>query len=304
MEQSSVPGTFVAWPDVLHEGQTPLATGEEWMRARYGALESLGIEEQQFAEKYRVEDAMLEAWRERDEVVFWFEHDLFDQLLLIRHLWWLTTNAADRARHPTRFSLVCGSDYIGLLKPEDFAPRFAARQPITDAQIQLGSAAWAAYCSGEPDRLLRLDPDTGQHLPYVPAAIRRVVEEFPSASNGLARSERQILEVLSEGPRTPEQTFIAASRLEDAIYMGDLSFWNIVRALNAGPHPLLTLDVHERPGRLPDGTLRITGTGREVLAGRADHVALNGISRWLGGTYLTADRAWRWTGSSLRPPAP
>jgi hypothetical protein len=133
--------------------------------------------------------------------------------------------------------------------------------------------------------------------------MRRLLEEFPAVSNGLARSERQILEVLAEGPRTPEQTFVAASRLEEAIYMGDLSFWNIVRAMNAGTHPLLTLDVEPRPGRLPDGTLQLTDTGRAVLANRADHVALNGISRWIGGTRLAPDRLWRWTGSSLLPPA-
>mgnify|MGYP006170690769 CR=1 FL=1 len=42
-------------------------------------------------------------------------------------------------------------------------------------------------------------------------ALRRVLEEFPSTGNGLARSEQQILEVLADGPRTPEQAFVAAA---------------------------------------------------------------------------------------------
>src|SRR5688500_2293020 len=87
MEQASVPGTLSAWPDVLHDGPTPLATGEEWIRARCGYLDSIvPVEADELAEHYRASDAVLESWRERDEVVFWFEHDLFDQLLLIRHL--------------------------------------------------------------------------------------------------------------------------------------------------------------------------------------------------------------------------
>jgi hypothetical protein len=313
MEQSSVPGTLSAWPDVLHDGPTPLATGEEWLRARCTDPGSpLSHDMEAMMAKYRASDAVLESWRERDEVVFWLEHDLFDQLLLIRHLWWLTTNAADRARQATRFSLVCGTDYIGMLTPEQFRPRFDARQPITAEQIRIGSAAWEAYCSGEPTRLLPFAADSdranhaGQerHLPYLAAAMRRLLEEFPSTSNGLARSERQILEVLSQGPRTPEQTFIAASRLEEAIYMGDLSFWDLVKGLSDVPHPLVVADVQDRPGRLPEGTLQITDAGRAVLAGRADRVGLNGISRWLGGTRLSADRVWRWTGSSLLPPTP
>ena len=253
MEQSSLPGTFSAWPDVLHDGYTPLATGEAWIRARCGHLDSIVPEPaSRILEQYRASDAVLESWAERDEVVFWLEHDLFDQLLLIRHLWWLTTNAAERERHATRFSLVCGNDYIGLLKPEQFAPRFTARQPITDAQIRVGAGAWEAYCSGDPTRLLPyadLPAFAAQSpaalLPFLPAAMRRLLEEFPSASNGLARSERQILEVLSEGPRTPEQTFVAASRLEEAIYMGDLSFWNIATAMNTAPHPLLAIEEFE-----------------------------------------------------------
>jgi len=318
MEQSSLSGTFSAWPDVLHDGFTPLATGEEWIRARCGYLDTLDPEpDERFLEQYRASDAVLESWPERDEVVFWLEHDLFDQLLLIRHMWWMKQNAADRARHQTRFSLVCGNEYIGMMKPEWFPSRFAAREPITDQQIASGSEVWEAYCSGEPTRLVQyakqdpppnadLPPKGGSRLtlPYLPQAMFRLLEEFPSASNGLSRSERQILEVLAEGPRTPEQTFIAASRLEESIWMGDLSFWDRVRDLNAGTHPLLTLDVQERPGGLPDGTLQITDTGRAVLAGRADHIALNAPSRWLGGTFLTPERSWRWTGSSLRPPSP
>jgi hypothetical protein len=305
MEQSSVPGTLSAWPDVLHDGPTPLATGEEWIRARCGYLDSIvPLEAEELAQQYRASDAVLESWRDWNEVVFWFEHDLFDQLLLIRHLWWLTTNAADRAKVNTRFSLINGTDYIGLLKPEQFGPLFEARRPITAEQIAIGSAAWEAFCSGTPTTIQPFAANHHDSLPYLAPALRRLLEEFPSSVNGLARSERQILEVLAEGARTPEQTFVASARFEEAIYMGDLGFWDTVKRLSGGSHPLIALDVQERPGLLPDGTLRITDTGRAVLAGRADHVALNGISRWLGGTLLTPERPWRWTGSSLQPPAP
>ena len=41
--------------------------------------------------------------------------------------------------------------------------------------------------------------------------------------------------------------------------------------------------------------LRLTEAGREVLAGRRDHVALNGVDRWIGGVHLTGtDVPWRW----------
>jgi hypothetical protein len=39
----------------------------------------------------------------------------------------------------------------------------------------------------------------------------------------------------------------------------------------------------------------MTATGRRVLGGDADHVAVNGIDRWIGGTHLNGHAVrWRW----------
>ena len=113
--------------------------------------------------------------------MFWLEHDLFDQLLLIRHLWWLTTNAADRAKSRTRFSLICGSDYLGLLKPEQFGPLFEARRTITAEQIAVGSAAWEAFCSGTRRRGSNHSPPP--HHDSLPYLARRAAP----AARGVSR---------------------------------------------------------------------------------------------------------------------
>ena len=340
LERSGVPGRFFSWDDILHEGPTPLLSGDEWLRARAKYLASAGYgDEAEIFANYAGKDALEmlgdserngatrrsgSEWSEpkrgggaespqsgdrraprEDEVVFWFEHDLYDQLLLIRHLWWIDTKGRGRAG---RYSMVIGTDYLGMLKPEDFPSRFDRRQPITEEQIRVGSAAWQAFCGDNPEKLvafsdLRPEGRRSLVLPYLGRALHRLFEEFPSTENGVSRCERQILDVLSEGNRSPEQTFIQASKREEDIWLGDWSFWTMVKRLNAGPHPLLTMDVEPREDRVPTGALAITGTGRRVLAGQADHVTLNGISRWIGGTFLTPERCWRWTGSSLQPPA-
>ena len=41
--------------------------------------------------------------------------------------------------------------------------------------------------------------------------------------------------------------------------------------------------------------LRLTAAGARVLRGEADHVALNGVDRWVGGVHLHGPEArWRW----------
>jgi hypothetical protein len=300
LERSGVPGTVASWDDILHQGPTPLATGDAWVRARVIYLASAGYgTEQEMLRDFRKKGDPLDAASRHEEVVFWFEHDLHDQLLLIRHLWWLS----ERPRDATRFSIVIGTDYLGLLKPGQFPERFETRRPITAAEIDAGASAWRIFCGHDPGALVRLAQEPGP-LAHLPRAMRRLLEEFPSDVNGLSRTERQILDVLSEGPRSPEQAFIGSARLEDDIWMGDSTFWAIVRGLAAAPHALVRADVDHVPGRLPAGTLTITDTGRQVLAGRADHLELNAPSRWIGGTSLAPGRQWRWTGSSLRPPAP
>jgi hypothetical protein len=311
LEASGVPGRFVSWDDILHEGPTPLASGDDWLRVRAAYLSSAGYGDAvDILRDFKVKDDALETLDGEEEVVFWFEHDLYDQLLLVRHLWWIgnrtgASNATGASGAP-RFSMVSGDEYLGLMKPEDFPSRFEGRQEIIAEQIALGSEVWTTFCGDDPSRLVKFaSMDRVERLlPYLPNAMHRLLEEFPSSDNGLSRSERQILAVLAEGDRTPEQAFMAASKLEDDIWLGDWSFWTIVKGLNAGPHPLLMLDVQPREDRLPTGTLAITETGRRVLERRADHIALNSPSRWIGGTWLTPERSWRWTGSSLQPPSP
>jgi len=302
LEQSGVPGTCVSWDDVLHEGPTPLASGEEWWRVRARYLASAGYgDEEEMRLGFRATGDPLETALTHDEAVFWFEHDLYDQLLLIHHLWWLSQHADGRS--PTRLSIVIGTDYLGLLKPGQFPAKFATRRPITADEIAAGAAAWTAFCGDDPQPLVPLAQHAGP-LVHLPRAMRRLLEEFPAAGSGLSRSERQILDVLSEGPRSPGQAFVACAKLEDDIWMGDWSFWTIVKRLAGGAHPLVTADVARLTDRFPEGTLTITDAGRRVRAGRADHLALNAPSRWIGGTRLTPERSWRWTGSSLLRASP
>jgi hypothetical protein len=77
-------------------------------------------------------------------------------------------------------------------------------------------------------------------------------------------------------------------------YLGDLFFFRIVARLATARVPLLELD--PAGGAVGAGTrLRPTAAGGRVLAGEADHVALNGVDRWVGGVHLHGPEArWRW----------
>ena len=46
--------------------------------------------------------------------------------------------------------------------------------------------------------------------------------------------------------------------------------------------------------------LRLTSNGEATLRGEADRVELLGVDRWIGGTHITPDNAWRWDTTGLK----
>lgn len=300
LEQSAIAGTFSVWVDVLHDGPCLLLPPDEWRRLRSRHLSSSGFgTEAEILAQYERADAELERAGDYEEVIFWFEHDLFDQLLLIRHLHWLSSRPSTAGR----FSLLCiGSfpgvpDFVGLgqLTPSQLESLLDARHGVTPGELTVGTRAWAAFCAPTPGPLTALLSESTAALPFLQGAIRRFLEDYPAPATGLSRSERQILETVAAGVSGPMDVFHATQKMEERIFMGDASWWIIAVALAMAPHPLLEIDADAARATLPRGEMRLTQTGRDVLAGRADHVVLNGIDRWMGGVHLT-DGRWRWDG--------
>jgi hypothetical protein len=237
------------------------------VRARFVASEgwgALGDVRWEFVQR----DARLRA--ERGDVVLWFEHDLYDQLQLIQVLDWF-------AEHPPRsLSLVCVAEYLGNATPERIAS-FQAR-PVSDAQLDLARRAWAAVREPSPDALVALVSGDCDALPFLRAALVRLLEELPGL-DGLSRTERAAMEALRRGCASRELAFAAVR--EDPMFLGDSVFFTILDRLRRGPEPLL------------DG-LAVTDAGRAVLDGSRDWAAMGALDRWVGGVHVVGPHPYRW----------
>lgn len=305
LEQTNVPGEMVVWADVLHDGPAPAGLSpDEWrqVRARHHASQGAGTEQEILA-GLRESDERLERHAGYEEVVFWFEHDLFDQLLLLRHLHWLA-GISDRSR----FRLICIGSFpgrprfagLGELSPDELASLFPQRQSLTEEEVALGSELWLAFGATDPRRLSDLVVDGDTHaLPFVAGALTRHLEDFPSTVNGLSRSERQILSAVRQGTCTAMEVFLASALLEERVFMGDSTFFTIMKRLTHGRAPVLSHDGAFHSNAVPTGVFGLTDVGNAVLDGRADYIEVNGIDRWMGGAHLT-DGSFRWTGTRVK----
>jgi len=295
LRASGVLGDILAWRDVLHDGPVPAGLDPEALadvRARWLADCGSG-EYDELRDEFRQRDASLARAADHDEVVLWFEHDLFDQLHLIQLL-------DGFAAHPhARLSLVNVAEYLGMAGPERLARLFERRRGVRQEQLRLGCDAWAAFRASSPEPLEALLRGDTAALPFLRASLRRHLEEYPHVGSGLSRNERQILELSAEGLRRPPDIFRGAQALEDPVYLGDSSFWLYMAGLMQGERPLLAAS-GGAPAPSHDSQefllaeVQVTDAGRDVLGGRADWLDLHPIDRWLGGVHLEGSAAWRW----------
>ncbi|MBI1735631.1 MAG: hypothetical protein HYR51_10685 [Candidatus Rokubacteria bacterium] len=288
LRDAGLPGRVAAGVDALHEGPAPGGVdGADWraLRADFVAARGWATRESALARLIELDEAVTHAGAE-DEVVLWFEHDLHCQLMLVRLLDRLTRAA------PRAVSLVGTGCF---LSQADVAALFEGRSSLTPAAVAAARDAWAAFTSPAPAALAAVVArDTGA-LPYLAPALRRHLQQFPAAANGLARTEHAILTALTGGARPRRSLFEVAQAAEETPYMGDVIFWDYLEGLSRGAAPLVVED--------GDGA-RLTARGRDVLEGRADAIGLRGIDRWLGGVHLTSPPApratpvWRWSAAT------
>jgi len=299
-----VAGDKIKWFDALCEGPLhPHATdrARQKERAAWAAMRF----DLPMTELYR--DLMGQDWRvdqavHYDETVLWFEADLFDQLILV----YLLNRLAPLRRH-TRLSLICIGSFpgvkrfigLGQLGPAQLATLFPRRRPVTWGQLRLARRAWDALLEPQPLALSRIGAMRSTALPFLPAAVRRYLAEYPSVRNGLGRTEQLALEAIALGAKTGADVFLAVQNRERRPYLGDTMLYAVLRGLAGGRFPAIA-GAHKKLARLPPDQfarqpLRLTDTGKGLLANQLDWFAVSGVIRQIGGvTMRGAGPRWRW----------
>jgi redox-sensitive transcriptional activator SoxR len=298
LRQTTLGGAVLSWQDVLHEGPVPALPRRELLhtRARFLAACGWGSEAAIRSSLERRDAQFLDALRRGAEVVLWFEHDLYDQLQLIDAL---TLARGVRAAPEL---IVVGSfpgrpSFAGLgeLTANELETLWPSRVRATPAMLDAAADAWSALCEPEPTALSELALRESPHLPFLAAALQRLLDELPAPADGLSRTERFALESISAGARTPPAAFVATQRREEAPFLGDTWFFRTLSALGQGENRLVEGDGAPLPPPPPlsDGQsfmrleLRVTKAGERVLDGKANRVELLGIDRWVGGTRVS-----------------
>ena len=316
LKASGLGGDVLPWRDTMVEGPFPAGldlAATSALRATY--LGALGLPAERIRRDFEARDAALRAAGGYDVITLWFEHDLLDQLQLLQLLDWFA--AADLGG--TDLGLICIGAFpgiepfrgLGQLTPDQIAALAPRCAPVTAAQLRLGQEGWAAFRSPDPRDIERFLERDLSPLPFMTAALRRHLEEFPSVADGLGRTHRQLLSLVAKGVTGPVKLFAENMALETVLFIGDWSTFRRLDELFRVREPLLACPpfgvFRWPPGiALPmadfrNQALALTEKGRAVLAGEGGSDPMRGFDYWLGGVHFENGVArWRWDADAGR----
>jgi hypothetical protein len=145
-------------------------------------------------------------------------------------------------------------------------------------------------------------------LPYLAGAVRRHCQELPWIGDGMSLTERLVLELVAERPRTAGEVFRDLMEEREPLpWLGDIGLRGIVDVMKRVREKVFTTTFDGDDRRWNRERLTITALGRAVLAGEVDWLSLSPPERWVGGVRIeAASGCWRWdaprAGVAMTPP--
>jgi hypothetical protein len=298
---ADLPGEIRVWADALDQGPVlPVSDQEHWkVRGEFWSSRAL----READGKLAAYDHGVDEAAAADELILWFEHDLFDQLALIR----LLARLARRGL-PAQLTIVSIDRHpevpnflgLGQLKPEQLAELWPRRTPLSRDAIDEAVTAWIAVTAADP-RALPFLTKRIKAMPFLAGALERQLEEYPDPTSGMSRTERQVLAAIARGETTAGAIVKAVHAIDPRYPITDhVLFWTLrvlgrCGFLDGAPEGPPSAEV------LKSTNVSVTARGREALAGAIDRVHECGIDDWRGGVHLTGKGpVWRWDGAQRK----
>ncbi|OWR31868.1 RNA polymerase subunit sigma [Saccharibacillus sp. O23] len=307
MQEAGIEGEILVWRELYPFG--PVFPDMEEASARFARAEylerELGIPRAFYLEGCAEQERKLRELEQYEEVVLWFEHDLFDQTMLA-----VLLGRIERMRRGrTRLSLLSIGEFPGIelfrgfgqLRPEQLKTLSGTWQPVGEEQFAAASRFWSAYSSPDLEEHVRFLEADSSALPFARAAFEAHLSRLPSAEDGLGSIQRAALEAAASGAAGPAELFRLATDELVALGLGDLEFFRHLEWMAESPSPLLTVSGE---GAFPKfgksepnfGNRRFAPSelGRRILAGEAAAPADAGAApERVGGLRLEAGRPLR-----------
>jgi hypothetical protein len=283
MKQAKLSGDFLAWEDFLHEGPIPQNFSLKQLskiRAHF-LCEHNYLSLNQALQTFEQRNTVLENHKIYEEVILWFEQDLYDQLQLLQILDWFAYHQDKNVK----LSLILTDKYFAEYSFQEIKNAVLEKSSIKDRHLRVAKKAWLALSSNTPLPWFKLLNEETSPLPFLKNSVQRLLEAYPNTMNGLSRTEHQALLIISKGEKKQKQDiFLASQKQEEHPFIADIIFWKILNDFEK--YKLITIKKND--------DIYITDLGKDVLIGKRNWITIKPIEHWIGGVHLSADNLWCW----------
>ena len=199
MQELDLPGELIVWRELLCEGPTNKEIDSEFFKLRKKFLrKTYKISAENYEKRFISEVKKLKTLKNYDNVVLWFEFDLFCHLNMLAAISCL----AEKDHHVPIF-LVCSKKLKGekefqplsQLNPTELKNHYENRIPLNTEDIEVALLIWELYCGNNP---MKLKPQikVNTNFEYLSSCIRAHIERFPNSITGINTLEKNILKLI------------------------------------------------------------------------------------------------------------
>ncbi|WP_199455138.1 DUF1835 domain-containing protein [Vibrio owensii] len=228
-----------------------------------------------------------------ERIVFWVEHDTYDQLMLLRGLS-LLEETEGKIIEIIEFNQFPGTErFIGFgqLPAEAIRSCWQHRKPVTAKFFSQAKHCWQALQAPTPQPLVNL---LEQHeldcLPNIKAVMKRHLQELPHSESGLSFTQHLALQILNEQnePIKVKDWFQKHQQQEPLPTLGDVMFYALLLPLAQTENPLFSVDSLDK--NWWEQQVNISEKGRAYLNGHSTFLQ----DYWVGGIHNQANHRWTW----------
>lgn len=239
-KKSSIPGDVIIWREMLCEGNVVKDVGgDPFWKERYVYFQKeYGIEKLDYFDKTIKEIVKIQDVANYNEVVLWFEYDLFCQINLMAAITYLLKSY----RKDIRYFLVCTGKEKGkteLQTLSDFTSSeyemlYQKKTRLSRNDFLFAQKAWDIYAENDVNALKEFDFNKNKKFVYLQSAMDQHLMRFKK-ENGLNQIDHKILEMINSGIQDKKDLIkeLLIWQKQETVYgFGDLQYEHYIKKLD------------------------------------------------------------------------
>ncbi|OEK02018.1 hypothetical protein BFP97_11015 [Roseivirga sp. 4D4] len=232
--KSGIEGDTYVWREVLSDGPVSADFGSELFWAERDQFMSREFQ----LEPGRYQKECVTLFKEMegslpiyDEVVLWFEYDLFCQINMVALIHWLGKQELDNTTSLVCVGKIDDSDRLyglGEIEASQYAQLFETRLKLGSREFEFCSDVYETYCASDPTDLYNYVLMSLSELPYLPDALDTHFRRYPYKDSGLTEIEQRMIDLIEAGESDQRKLVGKMLRWQKHQGFGDLQYFNIL----------------------------------------------------------------------------